>query len=50
MIIKSLEMSDYSKLMEMYLDSYLNKKDDFSKRHIFIHVNGLIKRLRRTEH
>jgi len=46
-MIRSLEMSDYSKLMEMYLDSYLDKGEDFSKRHVIIHAKGLLIRLGR---
>ena len=48
-IIKSLEMSDYSKLMEMYLDSFLNRGGGFYKRHVIIHANGLLKRMKGTE-
>lgn len=44
-IIKSLELSDYSKLMEMYLDSYLNRGDEFSKRHVILHASGLLDRM-----
>ncbi len=40
-IIKSLELSDYSKLMEMYLD----RGHERSKRHVILHANGLLKRM-----
>jgi len=44
MNILSLELSDYLRLVEMYLDSYLNRFWESSKRNALVNANAYLRR------